>query len=115
MVVMLFAQSNALAITFAVLFGLGQSMKGTLITLVTARSFGPKAFGQMLGIANSISAFMSMIAGIVIAALYDSAGSYTPAIIVIIAALVIGYIATMASFKSYDKLAEKVAAEKVAA
>ncbi|MDR1185046.1 MAG: MFS transporter [Coriobacteriales bacterium] len=89
LVFMMFADTTAVAITFAVFFGLANPAAGALVPLIIGPCFGYKAFPQLLGIYNGVVAFTGIVAPIIIGVLVTMTDAYTLAIWILLACVVI--------------------------
>ena len=87
----------------AVVFGLGNAIGTVSPPLVTAEVFGKEKYSEAYGIANSFSQVGLSLGSLMVAAMYDMAGNYTLAWIVLLAFTV----ATLVCWVGSDILSRK--------
>ena len=105
LVLMLLSASNVtLLYVMAFAFGFGNPIGTVSPPLVTAEVFGQEKYSEAYGIANSFSQVGLSIGSLLVAAMYDSSGSYTTAWIVLLvftALTLIGWVGSAKLSKQY--------------
>lgn len=82
--------SNAIMLyIMAVCFGIGDAIGTVTPPLVTAAVFGSEKYGEAYGIANSATQIGLSFGSLMVAAIFDTSGSYTPAWILLLALTVV--------------------------
>ena len=105
LVLMLLSASNVtLLYVMAFAFGFGNPIGTVSPPLVTAEVFGQEKYSEAYGIANSFSQVGLSIGSLLVAAMYDSSGSYTTAWIVLLvftALTLVGWVGSAKLSKQY--------------
>ena len=105
LVLMLLSASNVtLLYVMAFAFGFGNPIGTVSPPLVTAEVFGQEKYSEAYGIANSFSQVGLSIGSLLVAAMYDSSGSYTTAWVVLLVFTVVtlvGWVGSAALSKKY--------------
>jgi MFS family permease len=73
------SQSVPIAMTACALFGLATGANITLVTVVTSRSFDSSVFGVVYGTIMSLTALGAAVGPVLLSAIFDAFGSYSPA------------------------------------
>lgn len=99
-------QSTAMVYAWFVVYGIGYGAGFTLMSIPRARYFGRKALGSIQGSSSMIQSPATIGAPIFAGWVYDSTGSYMPALMVFVALLAIA--AVLATFARPPKLPAKL-------
>lgn len=73
------SQSVPLAMTACAIFGLSTGANITLVTVVISKSFDSSVFGVVYGTIISLTALGAAVGPVILSAVFDSFGSYSPA------------------------------------
>ena len=82
-VILAFATSLTEVLIFATVFGIAFGTRGTLMTVIRAEVFGRKNFSRLAGWMDPVSSVSVLISPIFAGLIYDSAGSYQTAFLVL--------------------------------
>lgn len=91
-----FASSPAAIYTFALVFGIGLGGDYMIIPLMAAELFGVKALGRIMGIVLTADGIAEAVMPMAVATLRDTAGSYRPGFLLLIALAAVGAAAVAA-------------------
>lgn len=80
----LFGQNISMLYIMAFLFGLGDAIGTVTPPLITSAIFGAEKYGEAYGIANSFTQIGLSLGALMVAAVYDTSGSYNTAWILLI-------------------------------
>ena len=80
----LFGQNISMLYIMAILFGLGDAIGTVTPPLITSAIFGAEKYGEAYGIANSFTQIGLSLGALMVAAVYDTSGSYNTAWILLI-------------------------------
>ena len=80
----LFGQNISMLYIMALLFGLGDAIGTVTPPLITSAIFGAEKYGEAYGIANSFTQIGLSLGALMVAAVYDTSGSYNTAWILLI-------------------------------
>jgi len=83
----------------AVCYALSFPSQHLTSSLTTMEAFGPKAYGRLLGVFHGGAMFSSAFTSLIIGALKDATGSYTPALILLSITAVVSLIFLLIGFK----------------
>lgn len=95
---MLMGENVAMLYIMAVLFGLGDAIGTVTPPLITSAVYGSEKYGEAYGIANSATQIGLSIGSLMVAAIFDVSGSYTPAWIVLLILTVVTCVGWSGSF-----------------
>lgn len=101
--ILLSANGVGFLYAMAIVFGLGNAIGTVSPPLVTAEVFGKEKYSEAYGIANSFSQVGLSLGSLMVAAMYDMAGNYTLAWIV----LLVFTVATLVCWVGSDILSKK--------
>lgn len=104
---MLFGSNVTITYLMAISFGLGNAMGAVMPPLITSTIYGPKKYGEVYGYVSSATQLGLTFGSILVASIFDIAGSYKPAwmimILFTIGVIILWIISINASLK-YRKL-----------
>ena len=80
----LFGQNISMLYIMAILFGLGDAIGTVTPPLITSAIFGAEKYGEAYGIANSFTQIGLSLGALMVAAIYDTIGSYNTAWILLL-------------------------------
>ena len=80
----LFGQNISMLYIMAILFGLGDAIGTVTPPLITSAIFGAEKYGEAYGIANSFTQIGLSLGALMVAAIYDTSGSYNTAWILLL-------------------------------
>lgn len=106
-VFMLMGSNVTMLYIMAVLFGLGDAIGTVTPPLVTAAVFGTKKYGEAYGIANSFTQVGLTLGSLMVAAIYDTSGSYTTAWILLLGLTIVTLVGWVGSYSLSRKYVEK--------
>ena len=81
--ILAFADTNAEVMIFATIFGIAFGTRGTLMTVLRAEVFGRQNFSRLAGLMDPVSSLSVLIAPIFAGIIFDTAGSYQFAFLVL--------------------------------
>jgi sugar phosphate permease len=87
-------QSTATIYVWFILYGIGQGISQSVNLPLVARYFGRKAYGSIIGWAQTIALPMGLAAPVYIGWVYDTSGSYMPIIIMMAGLLAVAGVMT---------------------
>ena len=91
-----FASNQAAIYAFAIVFGIGLGGDYMIIPLMAAELFGVKALGRVMGIVLTADGIAEAVMPMAVATLRDTAGSYRPGFLLLIALAAVGAAAVAA-------------------
>lgn len=97
-VFMLMGSNIVMLYTMAFFYGMGNAIGTVIPPLITSTIFGSEKYGEAYGITNSASQIGLSVGSLFIASIYDIAGSYSPAWIILIILTAITYIGWIGSY-----------------
>lgn len=103
---MLLGANVSMLYIMAVLFGLGDAIGTVTPPLITSAVYGTEKYGEAYGIANSFMQIGLSVGSLLVAAIFDGTGSYTPAwilLMVLTAVTCIGWCGSFALSRKYSK------------
>lgn len=103
---MLAGENVSMLYIMAILFGLGNAIGTVTPPLVTSAIFGTEKYGEAYGIANSFTQIGLSIGSLLVAAIFDSSGSYTSAWVLLMVLTVVtcaGWCGSYVLSKKYRK------------
>lgn len=86
---MLMGSNVIMLYIMAICFGIGDAIGTVTPPLITSAVFGSEKYGEAYGIANSFTQIGLSFGSLIVAAIFDSSGSYTPAWILLLALTVV--------------------------
>lgn len=103
----LFGQNINMLYIMALLFGLGDAIGTVTPPLITSAIFGAEKYGEAYGIANSFSQIGLSLGALMVAAIYDTSGSYNTAWILLLILTLGAFAGWVGAYAASRKYCEK--------
>lgn len=106
----LFGQNISMLYIMAFLFGLGDAIGTVTPPLITSAIFGAEKYGEAYGIANSFTQIGLSLGALMVAAIYDTSGSYNTAWILLLILTLGAFAGWIGAYTASRKYCRKPAA-----
>lgn len=106
----LFGQNISMLYIMALLFGLGDAIGTVTPPLITSAIFGAEKYGEAYGIANSFTQIGLSLGALMVAAIYDTSGSYNTAWILLLILTLGAFAGWIGAYTASRKYCRKPAA-----